>query len=145
MFRNPCKRGGNIVLSIVSFIFLTTSAAALSLTIHDSQNIPFLKNNDKELVPFLSVVCGVSSLLFIYTFLDIEYKWRCCCIRCYEPEQVFYDNNHQNESLYNNVDTSIHIDTDNKNKKETDPLLYPKLYPKLYPELISNNINIPKR
>ena len=68
MFRNPCKRGGNIVLSIVSFIFLSTSAAALSLTIHDSQNIPFLKNNDKELVPFLSVVCGVSSLLFIYTF-----------------------------------------------------------------------------
>ena len=48
MFRNPCKRGGNIVLSIVSFIFLSTSAAALSLTIHDSQNIPFLKNNDKE-------------------------------------------------------------------------------------------------
>jgi len=141
MFRNPCKRGGNIVLSIVSFIFLTTSAAGLSLTIHDSQNIPFLKNNDKELVPFLSVVCGVSSLLFIYTFLDIECKWKCCCIRCYEPEHVFYDNNYQSESLYNDVDTSIHMNTDNQNKKETDPLLYPKLYP----ELISNNINILKR
>ena len=42
MFKIPCKQG-NTVLSIVSFIFLSASAAALSLTIYDNQDKPFLK------------------------------------------------------------------------------------------------------
>lgn len=139
MFKFPCKQGSNTVLSIVSFIFLATSATGLSLTIHDSQNIPFLKDNDKELIPFLSFVCGVSSLLFIYTFLDIKCRWKCCCFQCYNEQNYIYDENYQDDSLYNNVNTSIN--TNNQSKKENDPLLYPKLYP----ELTSKNINISRK
>lgn len=154
MFKIPCKQG-NTVLSIVSFIFLSASAATLSLTIHDNQDKPFLKNNSQVLIPFLSVVCGVSSLLFLYTFLDIQCRLKYCCIRCcYNTnDNIFNDDNYQNESLYNDVNTTISVNnsrnsnsnsSSNSNddtKKETDPLLYPKVYP----ELMSDNINIPRR
>ena len=142
MFKIPCKQG-NTVLSIVSFIFLSASVSILSLTIHDNQDKPFLKNNSQVLIPFLSVVCGVSSLLFLYTFLDIQCKLRYCCIRCcYNTnDNIFNNDNYQNESLYNDVNTTISVDnssnSNNDTKKETDPLLYPKL--------ISSNINIPKK
>ena len=150
MFKIPCKQG-NTVLSIVSFIFLSASVSTLSLTIHDNQDKPFLKNNSQVLIPFLSVVCGVSSLLFLYTFLDIQCKLRYCCIRCcYNTnDNIFNNDNYQNESLYNDVNTTISVDnSSNSNsnsnddtKKETDPLLYPKIYP----GLMSDNINIPKK
>ncbi len=152
MFKIPCKQE-NTVLSIVSFIFLTASASVLSLTIHDNQDKPFLKNNSQVLIPFLSVVCGVSSLLFLYTFLDIQCKLRYCCIRCcYNTnDNIFNEDNYQNDSLYNDVNTTINVDnSSNSNsisnsnddtKKETDPLLYPKIYPRL----MSDNINIPRR
>ena len=150
MFKIPCKQG-NTVLSIVSFIFLSASAAALSLTIHDNQDKPFLKNNSQVLIPFLSVVCGVSSLLFLYTFLDIQCRLKYCCIRCcYNTnDNIFNDDSYQNESLYNDVNTTISVDNNNNSnsnsnddtKKETDPLLYPKIYP----GLMSDNINIPKK
>ena len=150
MFKIPCKQG-NTVLSIVSFIFLSASAAALSLTIYDNQDKPFLKNNSQVLIPFLSVVCGVSSLLFLYTFLDIQCRLKYCCIRCcYNTnDNIFNDDSYQNESLYNDVNTTISVDnSSNSNsnsnddtKKETDPLLYPKIYP----GLMSDNINIPRK
>lgn len=143
MFKIPCKQG-NTVLSIVSFIFLATSASVLSLTIYDDQNKPFLKDNSQVLIPFLSVVCGVSSLLFLYTFLDIQCRLKYCCIRCcYNTnDNIFNDDSYQNESLYNDVNTNININNSNNDtKKETDPLLYPKLYP----GLTSDNINIPKQ
>ena len=144
MFKIPCKQG-NTILSIVSFIFLSTSAVGLSLTIHDDQNMPFLKENSQVLIPFLSTVCGISSLLFIYTFLDIQFRYKYCCIRCcYNTnDNIFNDDNYQNESLYDEVNTNIGVQdiSNSNNKKETDPLLYPKLYP----ELTSDSINIPKQ
>ena len=144
MFKIPCKQG-NTILSIVSFIFLSTSAVGLSLTIHDDQNMPFLKENSQVLIPFLSAVCGISSLLFIYTFLDIQFRYKYCCIRCcYNTnDNIFNDDNYQNESLYDEVNTNIGVQdiSNSNNKKETDPLLYPKLYP----ELTSDSINIPKQ
>lgn len=158
MFKIPCKEG-NMVLSIVSFIFLSASASGLSLTIHNSQNMPFLKKNSQVLIPFLSLVCAVSSLLFLYTFLDIYCRYKYCCIRCCynTKDNTLYDDNYQDENLYNDVDTTINVDnnrnsnsnsnsisnsnSNDNTKKETDPLLYPKMYP----ELISSNINIPRR
>ena len=141
MLRLQLPSGEYVILSIVSFIFLIISSTGLSLTLHDSYNITFIKNNHEVLIPFLSVVCGVFGLLFIYSFLDICIS-KCCCCFCVEvnsSKKILLDNISYDDNLYNNtIDTSINV---NENKKETETETDPLLRP--YPS--SKNIDIPRK
>lgn len=124
----PCKNG-HTVLSIISFIFLSVSTAGLSMTINE--DYPFLQKNREIMIPFLSTVCGISGLLFIFTFLNLN----CICRGTKKSElETGIDNT---GSLYGEVDTSIPRPS---RSAEQDPLLYPKIY---HP--VSDSIKIPKR
>ena len=131
MIRLPC-RNGYTALSVVSFIFLCVSVTGLSMTLN-TDNIPFLKQNENILIPFLSTTCVVFGLIFIFTFLDIQLF--SCCKCCVNEYSITEDTIENSESLYDN-----NVGTITKQPRENDPLLYPRLYPE-----ISDNITIPNK
>lgn len=143
MFHNPCRQSScHTSISVISLIFLIVSSSGLALTYQE--NLSFLNKNREVLIPFLSFVTGVSGILFIGSFLSINwYRVFCCCL--VYRNSVEYDvleSSEENESLYDNVDHKTSTNNDKKDKKdknETD-----SLYPKLENN-VSSNINIPRR
>ena len=121
MISIPC-RNGYTVLSAISFLFLCVSAIGISMTLN-TESIPFFKQNENILIPFLSTMCGIFGLLLIFTFLDIQ-LFNCfrCCVNEYSPTE----DNENNHSLYSDA-----IGTTAHQLKENDPLLYPKIYPRI--------------
>jgi hypothetical protein len=128
MIRIPC-RNGYTALSAISFLFLCVSAIGISMTLN-TESIPFFKQNENILIPFLSTTCGIFGLLLIFTFLDIQ-LFSCfrCCVNEYSPTEDIENN----PSLYGD-----NIGTIASQPKENDPLLYPNIYPNL-----SERVNIP--
>ena len=128
MIRIPC-RNGYTILSVVSFIFLSVSVVGLSMTLNTS-NIPFFKQNEAILIPFLSTICSIFGIIFMFTFLDIQIS---NCFRCCASDYSSADDIENDRSLYDDNVGTIEI-----TPKEDEPLLYPKIYPKL-----SESIKIP--
>lgn len=131
---NPC-RNEYTALSVVSFIFLCVSVSGIAMTLN-TDNISFLKQNEKIIIPFLSTTCGIFGLIFIFTFLDIQMS-RCfrCCVTEYSTTEDIENNTSASASLYDD-----NVGTVTAQPTESDPLLYPKVYP-----YISENIKIPKK